>query len=104
MYHVYVYVPETHVEEVKTAMFAVGAGRIGNYDCCAWQTLGEGQYRPREGAEPFIGELDRIERVSEFRVEMICEDAVLADVVAAMRQAHPYEEPAFGALRLADTA
>lgn len=100
MYKIAFFVPQTHVEQVKAAMFAAGGGRIGNYDCCAWQTLGEGQFRPLEGSDPFLGQQGAIERVPEYKVEMVCEDALVAEVVKAMRQAHPYEEPAFDVWRL----
>jgi len=89
------YVPESHVEEVKQAVFAAGAGRIGDYCCCAWQVLGTGQFQPMEGSQPYLGQRDRLERVDEFRVEMVCEDHCLESVIRALRDAHPYEEPAF---------
>lgn len=95
MYSLVVYVPDTHVEEVKRAMFGAGAGRIGDYQHCAWQVLGTGQFKPQEGSQPFIGEQDRLERVAEFRVEMVCDDESISEVIRALRQAHPYEEPAF---------
>ncbi len=100
MYKIAFFVPETHVEQVKAAMFQAGAGRIGNYDCCSWQTLGEGQFRALEGSDPFIGQQGEVERVPEYKVEMVCRDDLVKDVVEAMRQAHPYEEPAFDLWRL----
>lgn len=102
MYKLVFFVPETHVEAVKTAVFAAGAGRIGNYDCCAWQTLGEGQFRPLPGSDPFLGNTGTLETVAEYRVEMVCADERIADALKALRQAHPYEEPAFDIWRLAD--
>lgn len=95
MYQIVVYIPETHVELVKTALFAAGAGKIGNYDSCAWQTLGQGQFRPLEGSAPFIGQTGEVEMVDEYRVELVCEKAVLKAAVEAMIAAHPYEEPAY---------
>lgn len=94
------YVPESHVEQVKDAVFAAGAGRIGDYENCAWQVLGEGQFRPLRGATPYIGEQGEMAHVKEYRVEMICEEANLDAIIAALRHAHPYEEPAYSALRL----
>mgnify|MGYP005750247377 CR=1 FL=1 len=88
------YVPVDHVEAVKAAVFAAGAGRIGNYDCCAWQVAGEGQFRPLAGSHPHIGQRDQIEKVAEYRVEMVCAEACLPAALAALRAAHPYEEPA----------
>ncbi len=100
MYKIAFFVPETHVEQVKEAMFAVGAGRIGNYDCCAWQTLGQGQFRALEGSDPFLGQQGIVERVAEYKVEMVCQDDLIAEAIKALRQAHPYEEPAFDLWRL----
>lgn len=102
MHKLVFYVPESHVEAVKSAVFNAGAGRIGDYDSCSWQTLGEGQFRPLPGSSPFIGEVDRLERVAEYRVELVCADEVVAPALAALRKAHPYEEPAFDLWRLAD--
>ena len=65
------YVPQSHLEETKQAVFAAGAGGIGNYEHCAWQVLGTGQFKPVKGANPFIGELDVLEHVAEWRVETI---------------------------------
>lgn len=95
------FVPETHVEEVKMAVFAAGAGRLGDYDCCAWQTLGQGQFRPLAGSQPFIGRQGEIETVDEYRVEMLCSEEALAPALEALRASHPYEEPAFDVIALA---
>lgn len=92
-----VYVPASHVEEVKLSMFAAGAGRIGEYSHCAWQVLGCGQFMPSPQANPHIGEAEKLARVDEYRVEMVCEDALVDSVINAMRAAHPYEEPAYHA-------
>src|SRR5687767_11104074 len=95
MYKICIYVPGSHVEEVKNAMFISGAGKIGNYAHCAWQMLGEGQFMPLTGSHAYSGELDRLERVAEYKIEMVCEDNVIHDVVTALKKAHPYEEPAY---------
>jgi hypothetical protein len=95
MYCLVFYVPETSIESVKEALFAKGAGRYEQYDCCAWQVLGEGQFRPLAGSQPFLGKIDEVEKVPEYRVEMICEDAIIFNVVEALIEAHPYEEPAY---------
>ncbi len=94
MYLVVVYVPESHVGELIESMSAAGAGRIGDYDQCAWKVLGQGQFRPLAGANPHIGAVGALERVPEYRVEMVCEKSVIKAVMAAMLAAHPYEEPA----------
>ena len=100
MYKIVFFVPVSHVEPVKAAMFEAGAGAIGNYDCCAWQTLGQGQFRALDGSDPFLGQVGEIERVEEYRVEMVVADHLIQAVVTALREAHPYEEPAFDVWRL----
>lgn len=102
MFKLCCYIPESHLEPVKRALFDAGAGRIGNYEHCAWQVLGRGQFRPLAGSEPFIGTRDALECVAEYRVEMVCADALIAQVIDALRQAHPYEEPAFDVIRVED--
>jgi hypothetical protein len=104
MYKLAFFVPESHIEQVKAAVFAVGAGRIGNYDQCCWQVAGIGQFRPLAGSNPFIGQAQQLERVPEYRVEMVCDDSLIKVAVAALRAAHPYEEPAIDVWQLADVA
>ena len=94
-----VYVPATHVESVKDALFAAGAGRYAAYDRCSWQVPGEGQFRPLAGSQPFLGRAGEVERVSEFRVETIVPEEAAAAVLAALKAAHPYEEPAYDLVR-----
>jgi len=95
-YHrIEVYVPGSHAKAVKQAMFEAGAGRIGHYDCCCFQTCGTGQFRPLEGANPFIGSNGEVEMVCEWKLEMLCADDKLPAVIKALRAAHPYETPAF---------
>ena len=89
------YVPETHLEAVKSALFQAGAGKIGSYDCCAWQTKGTGQFRPLKGSTPFVGEKNKIHQEIEYLVEMVCEDNLVDAVLNALRESHPYETPAF---------
>ena len=96
------YVPETHLETVKLAMFAAGAGKIGEYDQCAWQVKGQGQFRPLAGSQAFIGEVNQLEQVEEYRVEMVSSPSALSAAIAALRQAHPYEEPAFDVIETLD--
>ena len=102
MYKLCFYVPETHLESGKQAVFAAGGGRIGDYDHCCWEVLGQGQFRPLSGAKPFLGRTDELERVAEYRVELVWADERVRAVVAALRQAHPYEEPAYAVWQLAD--
>lgn len=100
MYKLAFFVPPSHVEPVKDAVFAAGAGRIGEYDCCAWQVLGQGQFRPLDGAKPFIGQTGEVERVQEWKVELVVADELIEAVVAALKQSHPYETPAYEVWRL----
>ncbi len=102
MFKLVFFVPPSHLEAVKAAVFAAGAGRVGYYDSCAWQQLGEGQFRPLAGSQAFIGEQNQLTRVPEYRVEMVCADDCIAAVLAALKAAHPYEEPAYDIWRLAD--
>ena len=95
VYVLCVYVPATHLAQVKDAVFAAGAGRIGNYDCCAWETKGTGQFRPLPGSHAFIGTVNAVEQVEEYKVEMVCAGRRLRAVIAALKRAHPYETPAF---------
>lgn len=102
MYKICTFIPESHLQPVKSAMFNAGAGRIGDYDSCSWQTLGQGQFRPLENSTPYLGTQGNIETVSEYKVEMVCEDTLVHNVITAMKQAHPYEEPAYDVWKLED--
>ncbi len=90
-----VYVLASHVEDLKAALFAAGAGKIGNYDCCCWQDAGTGQFRPLEGSNAFIGERGKVEKVEEIKLELICPEDKIKEIIAALKKAHPYETPAF---------
>ncbi|MBA1203678.1 NGG1p interacting factor NIF3 [Pseudomonas capeferrum] len=96
------FVPPSHVDVVKAAVFAAGGGRIGDYDHCAWQVLGQGQFRPLDGSQPYLGQTGVVERVEEWKVELVVTDDLITQVVAALKQNHPYETPAYEVWRLAD--
>ncbi len=96
------YVPDEAVERVLDAVTAAGAGRIGDYERCAWSTSGTGTFRPLPGAHPTTGEVGRVEHVVERRLEVVVPRALRRDVLQAMRSAHPYEEPAYDLLELVD--
>jgi len=100
MFKIIVFVPETHKEAVKEAIFLAGAGMIGLYDRCSFETVGTGQFRPRPGSNPFLGSELEVEKVLEYRVEIVCERSKIKEVILKMRQAHPYEEPAFDVIAL----
>lgn len=102
MYKICFYVPESHLETVKNAMFDSGAGKLGPYACCSWQVLGTGQYLPLSGSRPFKGEQDQIETGAEYLVEMICQDEYVKNVISAMKKTHPYETPAYQVLKVED--
>lgn len=89
------YVPATHAAQVKNTVFAAGAGKIGAYDCCCWETAGTGQFRPCEGSKPFIGQQGEVEKVPEVKVELICSEDKISSVISALKKAHPYETPAY---------
>ncbi len=90
-----VFVPAESADAVREAMFSAGGGHIGDYSHCSWSVTGTGQFLPQDGASPAIGSVGTVERVVEERVEVIAPASRRAQLLAAMRNAHPYEEPAF---------
>ena len=90
-----IYVPCENAEAVQAAVFAAGAGHIGDYSHCSWSVSGIGQFLPQDGASPAVGSVGTVERVAEDRFEVVAPARARADVLAAMRAAHPYEEPVF---------
>jgi hypothetical protein len=97
-----VFVPPEALDAVRGALFAAGAGRIGEYERCSWYAEGTGTFFGGEGTDPAIGESGREERVPELRLETVYPAEREAAVVRALREAHPYEEPAFDLYPLAD--
>jgi dinuclear metal center YbgI/SA1388 family protein len=95
-----VYVPTSHVEQLSTALFSVGAGQVGAYDECSFKTVGSGTFRPGAETRPFIGEPGRSEQVEEIRFETIVPRRCLARVLEKMLKVHPYEEVAYDLLPL----
>mgnify|MGYP003693082417 CR=1 FL=1 len=81
MYKLSFFVPPSHVDGVKDAVFAAGGGRIGQYDHCAWQTMGQGQFRALDGSQPFIGQTGQVEYVGEWKVELVVADDLIQAVV-----------------------
>ncbi len=90
-----VFVPPDALEHVRDALFTAGAGRIGDYERCSWYTEGTGTFFGSEGTDPSVGEKGREERVPELRLETVYPEERQDAVIAALRLAHPYEEPAF---------
>jgi len=102
MYKLTVFVPDSVLEQVKSALFAAGAGRIGDYEQCCWQVQGIGQFMPLVGSTPHIGTQDSLEKVDEWRVEMVVAKVNIGDVIIALKQAHPYETPAYDVIEVLD--
>lgn len=100
MYQLCFYVPETHLEAVKTALFAAGAGQFNDYGQCSWQVRGEGQFRPLAGSQPFLGETGRTEKVVEYKVEMVCSELLVKEVILTLLRVHPYEQPAYSVCKI----
>jgi len=96
MYQIYFYVPKESAEQVKEAMFKAGAGKIGDYAECSWECEGTGQFRALNGANPAIGRVGALERVTELKVEMVCSKENIKGAIKAMLDSHPYEEVAYG--------
>ena len=95
-----VFVPPGALDAVRDALFAAGAGRIGAYERCSWYTEGTGTFLGSEGTSPAVGEPLREERVPEVRLETVYPAELHDEVIAALRGAHPYEEPAFDVFEL----
>lgn len=100
MYKLNYYVPVEAKEKTKEALFAIGVGMFENYEYCAWESLGRGQFKPVGSANPHIGELDKIEYLDEYKVEMICHDSLIRQAVATLKEAHPYEEVAYEVFKM----
>ncbi len=93
-YKIVVYVPEKDAEKLREAMCNAGAGVIGNYSHCTFTIKGTGRFKPSKGANPTIGEVGKLEEVSEDRIETVCEEDKLEAILKAIKENHPYEEPA----------
>ena len=87
MYKLSFYIPESHLETVKRALFAEGAGHYNAYDQCCRQMLGEGQFRPLANSRPYSGKTGELEKVAKYKVEMICIDAAIKDVLETIELA-----------------
>ena len=96
------FVPADALDATRDAVFDSGAGRIGEYERCSWYTAGTGTFLGTEGTSPVVGESGTEEHVSELRVETVVPAEALDDVIAALRRAHPYEEPAYDVYPLLD--
>jgi hypothetical protein len=104
LYSVIIFVPVTHADAIRAALASSGAGAQGAYDSCSFSCVGTGRFRPLAGANPFLGRVGEIESVAEERIETDVSAANLSRVLAAVRAAHPYEEPGIHVVALADPA
>ncbi len=100
MIHFAFYVPISEAEKVKNALFVAGAGKIGNYDQCSFETRGLGQFRPLKGSDPALGQIGVLELVEELKIEMVFEDELYPEIVAALIESDPYETPAYYATKM----
>lgn len=95
-----IFIPETHFRELQKVLQSVGAGHIGNYDCCLSYSRVTGTWRPLEGTNPFIGSAGEISEEPEFKVEVTVSAGILEKTVEAVRRTHPYEEPVINVIPL----
>ncbi|MDD5489420.1 MAG: NGG1p interacting factor NIF3 [Candidatus Moranbacteria bacterium] len=100
-YKLIVFVPVADADKVREAIHAAGGGKLGNYSHSSFSSRGTGRFKPEQGANPSFGKVGKIEEIEEERIEVLCEENVVQDVVAAMKKAHPYEEVAYDVYELA---
>jgi hypothetical protein len=101
-FKVVVTVPESEVDKLRQVIGDIGGGKVGNYTHCSFSVKGIGRFLPKEGASPAIGEIGKLEEVTEERIEITCDSKNLKKVIAALREAHPYEEPVIDVYKLED--
>ncbi len=100
MFYINYYVPLQYHEQVKQALFAIGAGKIGAYDQCCWQVKGESQFRPLQGSSPVTGRVNELSKVEEYKVEMACDDGVIKKAIQTLLAVHPYDQPAYSVYKV----
>lgn len=93
LYKLVIFVPIAEADKIRGVLALSGAGKTGNYDSTSFSVRGIGRFRPLDGAKPAIGEVGKLEEVEEERIETVVDAELLERVVAAIKQAHPYEEP-----------
>lgn len=89
-----IFVPESHADQIRAVAAKAGAGKIGKYSCCSFSIKGTGRFLPEKGSQPWIGKKNQLEEVIEERIEMLCEEIYIQQVVEDISKVHPYEEPA----------
>ncbi len=95
MFHIHCYVPESHLDKVKQALFNAGAGRLGHYNQCCWQTKGTGQFCPDQQAQQHLGATNIVNTITEYKIELACHADDIEAAREALLLAHPYETPAY---------
>ncbi|MBI2013662.1 MAG: hypothetical protein HYS87_02455 [Candidatus Colwellbacteria bacterium] len=101
-YKIVVFVPVDAADKVRGAITRAGGGRIGNYSGCSFSSKGIGRFKPEIGADPVIGKVGQSEKVEEERIEVRCEEAVVKDIITAIKKSHPYNEVALDVYELVD--
>lgn len=101
-YKVIVTVPENEADKLREAIGSAGGGKVGNYTHCSFSVKGTGRFLPIDGANPTIGQVGQLEEVAEERIEITCDSENVKAVVAVIREAHSYEEPAIDVYELAE--
>jgi hypothetical protein len=94
-YKLVVFTPVSSAKEVRQAIHAAGGGKMGNYSNSSFSSRGVGRFKPEAGAHPAFGKVGKIEEIEEERMEIMCDDNNIREVIAAMKKTHPYEEPAY---------
>ena len=89
-----VFVPESHANQIRRVAAKAGAGKIGKYSCCSVSIKGIGRFLPEKGSKPLLGKKNHLEEVVEERIEMLCEEIYIEQILEEISRAHPYEEPA----------
>ena len=100
MYKLNYFVPEGSKEKTKQALFDIGVGKYENYEYCCFEILGTGQFKPIDNANPHLGKLNTIERLQEYKVEMVCSEALIKKAIEVLKEVHPYEEVAYEVFKM----
>jgi dinuclear metal center YbgI/SA1388 family protein len=95
LFKIAVFVPSSHAEVLREALFAAGAGQTGNYSSCSFTSAGDGTFMAGEGADPYVGEVNKLHTENEVKIETIIPSHLVGHVISAMKLVHPYEEVAY---------
>lgn len=99
-YKLVVFVPLAHAEKVRESIHAAGAGKMGHYSHTSFSSRGVGRFQPEKGAHPTFGKIGKLKKIEEEKIEILCERKIVKKVIAAMKKAHPYEEPVYDVYEL----